>query len=230
MFLKWCVGKDYLAPTHRLFEATEMAHETADTEEIEFYRPNEFQRILDRAAKVPEIQKEGIDQQADYRALFPVLALGGLAGMRIREITRLTWEDVFGVPGHVEVKAFKAKTRSRRLIPICDALAIWLEPYRARTGLVWTKSYDMFHLDFAALRESLKIANRRNGLRHAFVTYHFAVHADEGLTAMQAGNSPQMVHKNYKGLATKEEAEKWFKVFPSKEPRNIVGFPTQAGA
>ena len=29
---------------------------------------------------------------------------------------------------------------------------------------------------FVALRESLKIPARRNGLRHGFVTYHFALH------------------------------------------------------
>jgi len=51
-------------------------------------------------------------------------------------------------------------------------------------------------------------------LRHAFCTYHFAAHANENLTAAQAGNSPAMIHAHYKGLATKAEAEKWFNVLP----------------
>jgi integrase len=186
--------------------------------------------MLDRASKVPEAPKQKKEPEGDYRALLPVLALADLAGMRVKEIMRLNWEEVFGVPGHIEVKAFKAKTRSRRLIPICASLAQWLDAYRDRTGLVWHRSYDMFHLDFASLRKSLKTKNRRNGLRHAFVTYHFALEADEGLTAMQAGNSPQMVHKNYKGLATKTEGEKWFNVFPAKAAGNIVAFPKQADA
>ena len=74
----------------------------------------------------------------------------------------------------------------------------------------------MFHESFANLRESIKIPARRNGLRHAFCTYHFALHANENLTAQQAGNSPAMIHQHYKGLATKAEAEKWFAVMPSK--------------
>jgi hypothetical protein len=52
-------------------------------------------------------------------------------------------------------------------------------------------------------------------LRHAFVTYHFALHANENLTAAEAGNSPAMIHAHYKGLAAKAEAEKWFAVAPT---------------
>ena len=80
----------------------------------------------------------------------------------------------------------------------------------------------MFYASFTELRESIKIPPnipaRRNGLRHAFCTYHFALHANENLTAQQAGNSPAMIHQHYKGLATKAEAEKWFAVSPTKQP------------
>jgi integrase len=145
--------------------------------------------------------------------------------MRFKEITRLVWEDVLGRPDHIEVKAAKSKTRSRRLIPTCPALAAWLEPYRDRTGLVWTKGYDMLHEDFAALRESLEIPNRRNGLRHAFVSAHFAAYSDENLTAAQAGNSPQMIHAHYKGLLTKAEGEAWFAVTPARAA-NVIPLGT----
>jgi hypothetical protein len=66
------------------------------------------------------------------------------------------------------------------------------------------------------LRDELKISIRRNGLRHAFCTYHYALHANENLTSQQAGNSPAMIHQHYKGLTTKAEAEKWFAVTPTK--------------
>jgi len=39
-----------------------------------------------------------------------------------------------------------------------------------------------------------------------------------------------MVHKNYKGLATKAKAEKWFNVFPAQAAANVVPFPKQTGA
>lgn len=205
MFLRWCIEQDYLAATCRLFGATGLKHENADPDEIDYYRPNELRAMLENADK----------------DLLPFVALAGLAGLREREIVRLTWEDVFRVPGHVEVGALKAKTRSRRLVEMVPALAAWLEPYRGRTGALWTDGYDAFHVEFGRLRDSLKVPHRRNGLRHAFVSAHYAMHADEGLTAKEAGNSPQMVHKNYKGLLTRKQGEAWFSVAPAK-PGNVV--------
>jgi integrase len=197
-----------------------LKHEDIDDNgEVECYTAKELQSMLDRATMLPR------DEERDYRELLPVIALGGLAGMRLKEILRLTWEDVFRVQDHIEVKAHKSKTRSRRLIQTCPALAQWLESYRERTGPVWAKGYDMLGEDFADLCAELKITKRRNALRHSFVSAHFAVHADEGLTSMQAGNSPAVVHKNYKGLMTKKEGEAWFNVRP-ENPSNVLHLAT----
>jgi integrase len=211
MFLKWAVRQDYLSPSHRLLESDALSHEQADTEEISFYTPKELRLLLDATAT-----------KTEFKRLLPVIALGGLAGVRLQEITRLTWEDVFRIPGHVEISKTKSKTRSRRLVTICPALAGWIEPYRACSGLIWQKSLCLFHDEFGALRDSVKIPARRNGLRHGFVSFHFALNANENLTAAEAGNSPAMVHKNYKGLATKAEAEKWFNVKPAEAASNVI--------
>ncbi len=164
--------------------------------------------------------------EADLR---PVIALAGLGGLRKTEITRLDWAAVFRVSGHIEVGALKAKTRGRRLVEVCTSLGQWLEPYRGRTGAIWTKGYKEFYEDFARLRNDLKIPHRRNGLRHSFVTFHYALPADEGLTAKEAGNSPAMVHKNYKGLATKAKAGNWFNVMPSKADNRVPLRQASAG-
>jgi integrase len=219
MFLKWAVRQDYLSPSHRLLESDALAHEQADTEEISFYTPKELRLLLDAAAT-----------KTEFKRLLPVIALGGLAGVRLQEITRLTWEDVFRIPGHVEISKTKSKTRSRRLVTICPALAGWMEPYRACSGLIWQKSLCLFHDEFGALRDSVKIPARRNGLRHGFVSFHFAMNANENLTAAEAGNSPAMVHKNYKGLATKAEAEKWFNVKPAETASNIISLAVNNAA
>jgi integrase len=205
MFLKWAVRQDYLPATHRLLEADGMAKEIAEPDEIKFFTTAELQKLLDNAGK----------------QLCPVLALIALGGVRSQEAIRLTWENVFRVPGHVEISTAKSKTRSRRLTTVSPALAQWLAPYSSCTGPIWPKGIDMFQEEFKALREKLKIVRKRNGLRHGFVSYHFALHQNENLTAAEAGNSPQMVHKNYKGLATKAEAEKWFAVARSTAA-NIV--------
>ena len=118
MFLNWATRNDYLPKTHRLFEADGMTRETVESADTDFFRPAELQKLLDNAS-------------VDLR---PVIAIAGLAGLRGEEIMRLDWADVWRVEGHVEVTARNAKTRQRRLIEICPALASWLEPFRANTA------------------------------------------------------------------------------------------------
>jgi hypothetical protein len=45
------------------------------------------------------------------------------------------------------------------------------------------------------------------------------LHSNESFTAEQAGNSPAIIHSNYKSAITKAEAEKWFKVVPKKSDK-----------
>lgn len=206
MFLGWCVRRQYLPANHRLLEADKMKKEKRDCEEIDFYRPSEFRALLD----------------ATNGPLQAVIAICGLAGLRTDECLRLTWEDVWRSPGSIEITARIAKGRSRRLVDVHPALASWLEPFRTCTGPVWPQSADTYHATFAAVRERLKIPARRNGLRHAFVTFHFAQHHNESLTAAMAGNSPPLVHRHYRGLATKAEADKWFNTFPAPPAANVV--------
>jgi integrase len=209
-FLQWTIRKDYLPAAHRLNEADGMRPERGNTSETCFYPPREFAALLENADD----------------SLRPLIAIGGLAGLRTAELLRLDWADVWRVPGHIEVTARKSKTRQRRLVEICPALAAWLEPYRAHTtGKLWTFHEITFQQKFVVLCEAAEVTRKTNGLRHAFCTYHFAAHVNENQTAQQAGNSPAMIHAHYKGLATKNDAEKWFKVLPPKSAGNVIQLP-----
>jgi integrase len=219
MFLKWAAERDMLPANHRLFSASAMAKEKQDGGEVEFYTPKELRAMLDTA-----------NSKTELAGLLPVVALCGMAGIRLQEVARLTWEDVFRVKGHVEISTAKSKTRSRRLVTVCPALARWLNPYRDRSALVWPLALDRWHDEFNALLDSLTIPAKRNGLRHAFCTYHFALHANESLTAKEAGNSPQMIHAHYKGLATAAEATKWFAMNPPKSRKNVITLPLRKSA
>ncbi len=209
-FLQWAIRKDYLSATHRLSEADGMRPERANTGETSFYTPREFAALLENADA----------------SLRPIIAIGGLAGLRTAELLRLDWADVWRVPGHIEVTAGKAKTRQRRLVEICPALTAWLEDYHAtETGTLWLGNESVFQKTFLKLCADAKTTRKPNGLRHAFCTYHFAAHANENQTAQQAGNSPAMIHAHYKGLATKAEAEKWFNVLPPESAKNVIPLP-----
>jgi integrase len=213
-FLEWCVRKDYLTATHRLGEADAMRPEHANTAEVQFYRPGELRALLEVA-------------EGPMRAM---IVLGGLAGLRTAELLRLDWADVWRVRGYIEVTAGKAKTRQRRLVEIVPALAAWLGQFRAFTsGRLYTLHENSFQRNFDALCDKAEVRRKANGLRHAFCTYHYALHGNENLTAQQAGNSPQMVHAHYKGLATKNEAQKWFAVKPAKSAKKIVALPVATG-
>lgn len=215
MFLDWAVRKDYLPTTHRLGEADQMRPERADAVEIEFYTTGEFRALL-HAAEDP---------------LQVMIAIGGLAGLRTAELLRLDWADVWRVPGHIEITARKAKTRQRRLVETGPALASWLAPFAGlKSGPVWPQHEITFQQKSAALCEAAGVKRKPNGLRHAFCTYHFALHANENLTAALAGNSPAMIHAHYKGLATKAEAEKWFTVLPPAAASNVVPLGQRASA
>jgi integrase len=206
-FLRWAVRKDYLTVTHRLGEADGLRPEHANTGEISFYTPRELAALVANADDT----------------LRPVIAVGGLAGLRSKELMRLDWADVWRVPGHIEITAGKSKTRQRRLVEICAALRAWLEPYRAhKIGKFWPGEERTFLEHYGRLCETAEITRKTNGLRHSFCSFHFALHANENQTAKQAGNSPAMIHAHYKGLTTKAEAKKWFSVLPPKSAKNVI--------
>jgi integrase len=207
MFLTWAARNDYLSANHRLFEADGMAREIVEAAEISFYTPRELAALLACADDT----------------LRPVIAVGGLAGLRSAEMMRLDWADVWRVPGHIEITAGKSKTRQRRLVEICPALQAWLEPYRVREhGKFWPGEERTFLEHYGELCATAEVTRKTNGLRHSFCSFHFALHANENLTAAQAGNSPAMIHAHYKGLATKAEAEKWFNVTPPDAAKNVI--------
>ena len=202
-FLSWCGRKDYLSAAHRLFEADAMRPELANTSEVEFYTPDEFKRMLE------------VDDK-NLLPLRPLIAIGGLTGLRTAELLRLDWADVWRVPDHIEVTAKKSKTRQRRLVEICPALAAWLATCRAKkTGKLWEGHEVTFQQKIVQLCEKAKVPRKHNGLRHSYCTYHFAKDGNENMTAAQAGNSPAMIHGHYKGLATKADGGNWFGVLPA---------------
>jgi integrase len=189
-----------------------MAREVLDAVVTDFYRPNELRALLEAA-------------DGPLRA---VIALQGLAGLRLQKCLRLDWRQGFGIPGSIEVSSAKSKTRSRRLVEICPSLAAWLEPFRGREGRVWqgTETAQGYEHVFRKLLKSQGINWRKNGFRHGFCSYHFALHANENLTAALAGNSPAMIDAHYKGLATRAEAEKWFAVAPATAATNVIPLVT----
>ncbi len=138
-----------------------------------------------------------------------VLTLFG--GLRRAQAEKIEWEEIGGE--FIEVKAHKAKTRRRRLVPVSAHLRAWLDCTRAIGGKLPAVNYaDKFKraLDKSRLRAGWP----QNALRHSFASYHYARHRNENETAALMGNSPQMVFAHYRELVRPAEADAFFGIMP----------------
>jgi integrase len=171
--------------------------------------------------------------------LVPFIAIGGFAGLRSAELQRLDWSEVRlkDKDAFIEVKAAKAKTASRRLVPISDNLRQWLTPHARKSGpvcpyasmskqLLWLA--DAVNEKWQKEKPPGEFKWRHNALRHSFVSYRLAVVQDAAKTALEAGNSPQMVFRHYRELVTPEQAKSWFGIMPTT-PANVTNFNAAVG-
>ena len=139
--------------------------------------------------------------------------LGAFSGLRSAELIRLEWQDVNFDRAHIHVGKAKSKTATRRLVPIQPNLMQWLSPYRGQTGLVFSSEH-------AAIRAiGTRKKNSRNwpsnALRHSYATYRLAQCNDVARVALEMGNSPQMLFRNYRELADEQDAAAWFGIAPA---------------
>lgn len=203
--LKWAQRRGHLLAGPLPTDPMEIAA-PVDDGPIEVFTPAELRRLL-TAAK-PQ--------------MLPYVALGAFAGLRTAETSRLDWRDVKLERGFIEISAGKAKTASRRLVPVLPALAAWLGPIRKPEGLVLPYSSLGKQVDWLA--RDAGVEWRVNGLRHSFVTYRLAELQDVARVALEAGNSPAMIFRHYRELATPDQARAWFAVFP-ETPANVIAAP-----
>ena len=172
---------------------------------VEIFTPSELAALLKCAS--PEVT--------------PCVVLAAFAGLRAAEILRLDWADIERHPGFIEVAAHKAKTATRRIVPVLDNLSRWLAIAPRNGTHLWPHSKDGF---FKAMRRSAddaKLRWKHNALRHSFISYRLAETQDVNRVALEAGTSPQMIFRHYRELATPEQAKTWFAIVPL-EAKNIV--------
>lgn len=151
--------------------------------------------------------------------LVPYLAIGAFAGLRAAEILRLDWQEVDLEGGHIEVKARKAKTASRRLVPVPENLKRWLTLHHQGEGKV-VRLQSVSHLLSALAKES-EVTWKHNALRHSCISYRVAQIQNVAQVALEAGNSPQIIFSNYREVVKPTAAVKWFSIEPGT-PENVV--------
>lgn len=153
---------------------------------------------------------------ASTRNLLLHLVIGAFAGIRSAEIGRLEWSEILWEQGYIEIKARKAKTKARRLVPLLPNLRAWLEPHRHRTGFVCRPPNVAYRLHY--LGDKAGCGWRQNALRHSFASYRLAHVQDAAKVALEMGNSPDKLFRHYRELVTPAAAEQWFSIVPGSRP------------
>jgi integrase len=183
-------------------------------------------KLIDKAPEIFKVDELRALLEAATRTapdVVPMLAIGAFAGLREAEIQRLDWHEIDLARGHIEVKAAKAKSARRRIIPIQPNLAGWLRPYAGQSGQVVPPG-SRRKLDRA--REESGLARwPQNGLRHSFASYRLAAIHDAPRVSAELGHtSPQMLYSTYRELVLPEEADRYWKIDPAVEAGKVVAF------
>ncbi len=145
------------------------------------------------------------------------VALSLFAGIRVAELRRLTWDKVKTEQGVIIIDGSVAKTKSRRIIDLNETARAWLATCAKRSGAVVDPMNFRKRLD--ALRKAAGLTQGwpENALRHSAATYAFAQSQDAVRVAAMLGHSVDVLHKNYRGLATKADAERFFALRPAAD-------------
>ncbi len=146
--------------------------------------------------------------------LLPFVALILFVGMRTQEALRFTMDDLR--PDFIEVKAHKAKTRRRRLIPITPQVRAWMEAGFAAGGTLppenWQRRWKKVRVRANAFK-----AWPNNAARHSFVSYHFAKFKSASETASIAGHSEQMLFAHYREVVNPADADTFYGLLPNPQ-------------
>lgn len=163
--------------------------------DAEVFQPDEMEKLLLGAPAL----------------LVPYLAIGAFAGLRGAELSRLDWSAVDLERRIIQLRAGQAKTASRRIVPISENLAAWLEPLERDGKVIKQKAVPR---KSATLAKDLGLSWPQNVLRHSFISYRLATIHNANQVALEAGNSSAIIFKHYRELVTGEAAEKWFSIVP----------------
>jgi integrase len=175
--------------------------------EISILTPTELSKLLRKSKPL-------------YQLYF---ALAAFTGIRSAELLRLDWSEINFEKGHIEVKARKAKTATRRLVPIQPNLAKWLESYRGSKGKLFKSRRTVDSAIKFAKR--LGIPWKANCLRHSYATYRLSILPDAARVALEMGNSPAKLFTNYRELDRHNHAPEWFAIEPlPQDSRKVIAF------
>lgn len=174
--------------------------------------------------------------RTDLKDLLPREAISFFCGVRPEELSRLDWCNVSLENKLITISGTVAKVQGhRRTIEMPDNLVAWLTPYVKASGPVWPyASATTLHLKRAAAQKAAGVELPDNAGRHAFASYHLAMHQNSNQTAELMGHSDVKLLKNvYRNIVnadgkaiTKTMGEDFFKLMPDRMAGTVLAFKT----
>ncbi|MDR0352834.1 MAG: site-specific integrase [Opitutaceae bacterium] len=148
-------------------------------------------------------------------ALVPYFALCLFAGIRPDgEISKLPAADVRLETAAITIEPWVSKVNMCRMVTIQPNLAAWLRAYPLNEYTVIPPKEKMRNVAGKITRIRQKFGVGHDVLRHTFISMHVAKFRSMGDTALQAGNSEEIIRKHYLNVTTPREAEAFFDIVP----------------
>ena len=198
LFFNFCVKRGWMEQNPIL----RIDGKTVKSKTVRLLSPSDLKQILNAANS----------------RIKPAIVVQAYCGLRVAEVARLEWSDLLS-SGHLQISAEKAKTARRRITPIPEKALRYLLSVRKHTGFIFgdgeKPTIDALQV---ALREVKSACSgvrwHRNALRASALSYRLAETQDAPKTALEMGNSPSVLLRDYRELTTPEVAREWFDIDP----------------
>lgn len=201
-FFNWCVDRRYCH--ENIFKNVSTPIITPP--EPDFLKVDQTIKLFQTAAK-------------HFPDLLAYLAMRAFGGIRSSACSRIPIEDINFENRGILITAKNAKNNQRDFLQgHPDNLWAWLEFSRDNFPEGFSLTERMHRRRHAQNIEKAKFQPPHNALRHSFATYHVALLGDAGRTSrlLTHRSEPHLLFAHYKGISTREDAEKYFSITPDK--------------
>lgn len=228
-------GKHYIATVKALFEYARRKKYAAINPAAGIEWTEEIEKAPPKILSPAQVQAMLRTAQNKYPELVPVLAVMFFAGLRPNEAARLDWGAVNIAGEAITIDAATAKMRRQRHITMPGNLRDWLMRYVKASGPMWDKCNSTYWRKMWALEKDSKVKLPYGAGRHAFASYHLALHGSIDATAKALGHAKaDLLLSTYRNIhttngkpITKETAQEYFDIRPEGNAA-IIPFPMEA--
>jgi integrase len=172
-------------------------------------------------------ETEKLFRAADPEVI-PFLTLSFFCGIRVDTLRKLDWSEIKYDEKRVIVPRYKGKNDLRYRVSLSENALAWLRPHVKESGslLVPATATNRFSKTkgrpsptatrrrITKAAEKVRIALPDNAGRNTFISMHVAHYESIDKTALEADNSADIIKKDYLDIVTREEAAKFWAIYP----------------